>query len=93
MSNVVKTRTRVVCPDCLVSIKTYKTFRFQCGKCKRYFSVKQYTLKNAKFALEEQRTKFQPKIFNQYGLKHYDPLEDVKEEEGYAVTEVTGILT
>ncbi len=93
MSNVVRTRTRVVCPDCLVSINTYKTFRFQCYKCKRSFFVNEYTQKEETFDPKEQFKKFQMYFFDEFGKKHYLTIEDVEEEEGYAGYAVTGIPT
>jgi len=92
MSNVVRTRTRVVCPECLVPINTYKTFRFQCGKCKRFFFVKQYTLEEETFDRKEQFKKFQFGFFDKLGFKHYLPIEDIQEEEEcYKGYEVTGL--
>jgi len=84
VSNVVRTRIRVVCPECLVSIKTTKPFCFQCHKCKRYFPVKEYTLKEDNFDLEEQREKFRLGFFDKLGKKHYLTIEDVQEEQIYS---------
>ena len=71
MSNVLKTRTRVVCPDCLVSINTYKTFRFQCYKCKCFFSVDQYILEERKPDGDEQLKKYLWCFVDKLGNKLY----------------------
>ena len=93
MSNVVRTRIRVVCPECLVSINTTKPFCFQCHKCKRYFPVKEYILKEGTFDREEQRKKFQLFFFDKLRKKHYLTIEDAQEEEDIEVTEESNAVT
>ncbi len=71
MSNVLKPRNRVVCPNCFTVVNTYKTLRVQCYKCKSRFLVKRFILEERKPDGDKQLKKFLWYFVDKLGNKLY----------------------
>ena len=76
MEYVARPRTKVICPNCIIIIKTHSTTSFQCGKCKEYYSVYSYAVQaDSPIDIKELRKYFHDFVrYGRYDKPIYRPL-------------------